>query len=414
MKQKRVGLYSWAGPGTIRMIAQKYFSPRIDENSIMSAYDYDYLSRVKDLFGITDVWASYSWGFSAKRERQDYEFLKSKLDNFKKLNLKVHAYIQGTNLVYEDYKGKDWFCSDEKGRPITYYKGRRMTCLNNPGFQDYVFDKISSMLKLPVDGIFMDNVVMGQIPPPFFKKGLPYIFAGCRCRHCQKKFTDETGYEIPKILTKKREVSEKYLLFRTKSTTEFVARASKLVRSNNFEFGTNSYDPKHNTKLMYGTDLGEIEKLQDYLLFENHSLPRARGQKNNKYIHELSLATKKPVFVVSYKKGIGFDKLFSQKEIDRIFAERSRSNFHICLKGSEYLTGGVWHNMYIDDYNAPDVDMADYGRISLRLGSRHLLKLIKIPFWKRFIRRYYNPAITLYMENHFVRRAFQWLYPRLI
>lgn len=396
------------------MLKIKYFNPRIDEKSLMEAYDYDYLARVQELFGVTDIWATYSWGFSQKKEREDYDFFMSKLSGMKKLGLTVHAYLQGTNLVFSDFADKDWFCRDEKNRTITYYKGRLMTCVNSPGFADFFYSKLEKMAKLPVDGVFVDNTVMGQIPPPLYKKGVPYIFAGCRCKYCSHKYNQQSGHEIPRIMTKNLENSHRYLDFRADSMTQFLARAQQIVKTKNLQFGTNSYDPKHNTKIMYGTDLSQIEKLQDYILFENHSLPRKRGKKNNKYIHEFSLKTNKPVFVVSYKKGIGFDSLYTQKDIDRIYAEEYRSNFHIALKGSEYITRGEWHNMYLDDYTAPQVDVADYGRVSFRLGSKYLLKIIRIPFWKRFIRRYYNPAITLYMENHFVRRAFGWLYPRIV
>lgn len=380
----------------------------------MTSYDYDYLARVKNIFRITDVWATYSWGFSERTEKDDYEFLLSKLSNFRKLGLRVHAYIQGTNLVYKEFWDKDWFCRDEKNRVVTYYKGRLMTCVNNPGFKSYFYNKVSSMLNLGVDGIFVDNIVMGQIPMPIYKGDVPYIFTGCRCNFCQKKFRSETGNEIPRIMTNSLNVAREYLNFRARWVTEFLSPVSYLVRKEGLLFGTNSYDPKHDTKTMFGTDLKQLEKIQDYLLFENHSLPRKRGKRNNGYIDELAKKIKKPVFVVSYKKGIGFDPHFSQKDIDRLYAEQKRSCFLLCLKGGEYLTRGIWHNLYIDRYNAPETDIADYGRISIKLYGKFLLKLIKIPFWKRFIRKYYNPAVRLYMENHIARRAFSWLYPRII
>jgi hypothetical protein len=71
---KRTGFYCWAGPGTIRMIKLKFFNPKIDRHSLMHSYDYNYLSKAKELFGITDVWATYSWGFSPETEKEDYKF----------------------------------------------------------------------------------------------------------------------------------------------------------------------------------------------------------------------------------------------------------------------------------------------------------------------------------------------------
>jgi len=62
LTEERVGFYLWGGPGTIRIIEVKYFTPRMDRQSIMTCYDYDYLARAQALFGITDCWVTYSWG----------------------------------------------------------------------------------------------------------------------------------------------------------------------------------------------------------------------------------------------------------------------------------------------------------------------------------------------------------------
>ena len=61
---RRIGYYSWAGPNTIDMLKTKYFSPKLSLNSIMNSYDYEYLAELKDKFGVTDFWCTYSWGFA--------------------------------------------------------------------------------------------------------------------------------------------------------------------------------------------------------------------------------------------------------------------------------------------------------------------------------------------------------------
>ena len=152
------------------MINLKFFNPRIDNQSLMSSYDLDYLSKVKEKFGVTDFWATYSWGFSEETEKPDREFLLSKLDNFKKLGIKLHAYVQGPNVVYSEFPNIDWYCCDEKNRPITYYRGRRVVCFNNPGFQEYKVKQIEKMLNLGFDGIYMDNIQMGQMAVPTFSE----------------------------------------------------------------------------------------------------------------------------------------------------------------------------------------------------------------------------------------------------
>src|SRR5882724_9950372 len=141
-EEARRGLYSWAGPGTARMIQLKFFHPRIDTESLMHAYDYENLARMQETFGITDAWATYSWGFSDKTEEEDRKFLLDRVDNFKKLGIKVHAYIQGTNLVYAGFPDKSWYSRDEHGRPVVYHRGRLVTCLNNPEFREYIVNKI--------------------------------------------------------------------------------------------------------------------------------------------------------------------------------------------------------------------------------------------------------------------------------
>src|SRR5258708_11865462 len=172
----KIGFYCWAGPGTVRMIDLKYFNPKINKDSLMGSYEYDYLKEIKEKFGVTDFWASYSWGFSKNKEKEDRKFLLDRIDNFKKLNIRVHAYVQGTNLVYEDFKDKDWWCQDEKGRLISYYRGRKVVCVNNPEFRKYIKEKIMTLYGTGVDGVYMDNIQMGQL-------GIsPSVFSGCNCK----------------------------------------------------------------------------------------------------------------------------------------------------------------------------------------------------------------------------------------
>jgi hypothetical protein len=56
------------------MIDVKYFDPKIDRQSLLACYDYDYVAKVKDLLGVTDYWVTYSWGFSDETEQEDREF----------------------------------------------------------------------------------------------------------------------------------------------------------------------------------------------------------------------------------------------------------------------------------------------------------------------------------------------------
>src|SRR5690606_27508486 len=114
--------------------------------------------------------------------------------------------------------------------------------------------------------------------------------------YCQQKFADQYGEKIPLDFQKDKNLTQKYLDFRASSMTQFIASLSTVAHLSKKEFGTNSYDPKFNPKYMYGIDLTAINKLQDYLLFENYSLPNRSGSINNKHIEKLANKLTKPIF----------------------------------------------------------------------------------------------------------------------
>lgn len=409
----RVGFYSWAGPGTIRMLNLKFFSPRIDTSSLMTAYDYDYLAKLKDTFEITDFWATYSWGFSPEVEQEDYEFLLSRVDNFHKLGIKLHAYAQGPNLVYSQFPGIDWFCEDEKGRPVTYYRGRRVTCLNNPGFREFIANKLEGMKNKGFDGIYMDNVQMGQLAIPTFDDNLPFVFCGCHCKYCREKFHQGMQSEIPTNFQANTEFSRKYLDWRVGVTNSFMQEMGNIVHSGNMEFGSNSFEPRIHTKYTFGTDLKFLNRIQDYILFENHSLPQGNGEKvSSSYIESIIQEEEitKPVFVLSYKYGIGMEPEFTQKDFDNIYTEDQACTYFAAIKGSEYLTKGKWHNLRIGRFNKPALN-PEYikpRQVEFKDGVEKLL--LRIPLFKRFLRRYYNPLTTWFLESRVGRKALLWVY----
>jgi len=398
---ERIGYYCWAGPGTVRMLNLKYFNPKIDINSLMSSYDYDYPAKVKEKFAITDFWATYSWGFSDENEIEDRKFLLDRVDNFHKLGIKLHAYIQGLNLVYEDFKDKNWFCLDEKKRLISYFRGRKVTCLNNPEFREYIRNKILNMYDKGFDGIFMDNIQMGQLGIPTSKDFLPFNFVGCNCEICRAKFKSEYEAPIPLDMEKNLEITKNYLKFRVDSTNAFLKDVASWVHGGKMEFGSNSFDPKFNMNYVYGTDLKEVAQIQDYILFENHSLPSAL--KSNLYIQDLIEEIDKPVFVVSYKKGIGYDSDFTQSDFNNIYAEDKKLKFYAAIKGSEYVTNGVWHNLNPDDFSSPDVSyqietiMKTKKNITDMLTRRRPVKFV--------LKKYYNPLQSWYLESKIGRKS---------
>lgn len=403
----RVGYYCWGGPGTIRMIKVKFFNPRIDIQSHMTCYDYDYLARVQDLFGVTDFWATYSWGFADTVEEEDRRFLVDRVDNFKRLGIRLHAYIQGPNLVYEDFKDTDWWARDEKNRLITYYRGRKVCSIHHDGYVQYVIDKIEATYGLGFDGIYIDNIQHGQLGAPTQAGSLPFVFCGDYSQSARRDFFEETGCDIPDDFEQDPDLTKCYLDFRVKSNTRFVTQLAMTAHAGGMAFGTNFYDPKFDPTFIYGIDLAEMAAVQDYVLFENHSLPRNAGRKHNGYINQVieKYGIGKPTFVVTYHDGVGFAPQFTQSHIDNVFSEAAQANFLVCLKGSEFTTGGIWHCLYLDHLSKPN-HAKPIPRHQPKSSELQLVEvLLTFAVFRQLAKRFYNPI---------VRVAFEWQIFRIL
>lgn len=404
----RVGYYLWGGPGTIRITQVKYFSPRFDEHSMMTCYDYDYLAKAQDLFGITDCWVTYSWGFADKTEEEDRRFILDRLDNFKRLGIRTHAYIQGPNLVFDEFPDKpDWWARDEKGRRIWYYRGRGVCSIHNEEYVDYLVNKIEATHGLGFDGIYIDNVQHGQLGTPTVKEGeLPFVFCGDASPAARAAYQAETGLPIPEDFELDLELTRSYLDFRVRSNTAFIKRLADVVHAGGMEFGTNFYDPKFDPTHIYGINLAETAAVQDYVLFENHALPRDDGRKHNGYIDEIvgQVYPDKPVFVVSYDQGVGMAPQFTQNQLDNLFSEAANARFSMCLKGGEFTTDGIWHCLYLDDLQEPRRDKV-LPRPEVKQQSDVVAFLLSLDFVRMFLKRYYNPIF---------RATFEWRILRII
>jgi hypothetical protein len=388
------------------MTKLKFFDPKIDRKSLMESYDFGYLSRMKEIFGITDVWATYSWGFSEEREKEDYEFLLSKVENFKKLGLKLHAYIQGPTVVYKDFPNVDWYCKDHKGRDIWYHRGRKMVCMNNPHFVEFVVKKIQKTKGLGFDAIFIDNIVMGQLPLPVFIDKFPFIFAGCYCKYCQEKYLHDTEYSIPLDFEQDKVSTKRYLRWRARCVTEFLRSLAVVTHAQGMLFGSNSYDPHFLPQYTYGVVSKELDTFQDYHLFESLSFPNKTGSKNNQYIEKISKRLKKPVFVVSYKYGIGIDGQYSQDDWDVLYSEGSREKLHLAIKGSEYVTHNTWHNLRVNTVQKPTTNIPFPHHHSTEVRTARKFKnIFKFGPIKILLKEYYNPIVRITMEYKFARKT---------
>ncbi len=385
---KRVGIYAWGGPGTIRLLKTKYHSPKIDTESFYRLYELEYLRKAQELFGITDAWITFSWGFSDATEQEDYQFLRDKLPNFQELGIKTHAYVQGLNVVTKDFDTEDLFCLDPWGNRLSYSKGRSFICPNNPNTVTLLTARVERACVEDVDGIYVDNILFGIPPFAVFSDFLPFF--GCSCSHCQEQFQTQFGYALPLTEKKGQQVSD-YLGFRATSTQKLIERLSRITHANQKQFGINLYDPTLRLDtLYYGYKLKLIEPFIDYLLIENHSLPSKKNS-GNTHVHSLIQAAKRPVFVVSYKNGIGSEPQFSQADIDAIFTESEALGYNPCLKVTEFTTHGIWHTLDLSLLQRPSSTVVvskaspktplvrasnSVQRRSIRLAQKPLLMLL--------------------------------------
>lgn len=402
-------MYAWGGPGTIRLLRTKYHDPQIHEESFLDLYTEKSLLQAKSVFELSDVWVSYSWGFSDSTEKEDREFIKKKLPTFQKLGLRTHAYVQGLNVVEKEFPSNDFYCEDMYGRRLPYSKGRRFICPNNPKVQQFLEKRISVAANENFDGVYLDNLLFG-FPPAFIYSDFAPFF-GCACIHCRQEFKRKYLYPLTFPLRSKQKLRD-YLSFRSDSTEKFVANLSTIVHSNKKFFGINLYDPvQMNAELYFGYQLSKIQKYLDYLLIENHSLPSADG--SNSHLQALIKSTKKPVFVLSYEKGIGFEPEYSQEDYDSIASEADILGYKPCYKVSEFTTKGRWHVLNFSKIRKIHIRkerMKQYDYTSSKLGSR--------PWYAGMlalcIDRMGIPLATLYFENNLLNRMGNFVYRRQI
>lgn len=398
LPMKHAGFYLWGGPGTIDLLKVKYFDPRIDENGYLEVYDPVYLERATKVLGVTDVWATFSWGFSDEREIIHREFIAQKLPGMKKLGLTVYGYVQGFNVVTDDFSEQGIFCRDPHGKLLPYSKGRSLTCPNNPAALNIIRERVGAACRLDFDGIYIDNILFGLLP--FFVSREATSFFGCSCSYCRKKFEQRYGYSLQPSIKYGRKMIEDYLEFRTDSVFAALQSLRMITHGCGKRFGINLYDfHRHHAPFYFGYDFRKIEPLLDYYLIENHAfLP---GNKiNNCCLKSLAGSTTKPLFVVSYNNGIGMESAFTQQDLDLIYAEAAEIGYFPCIKGSEFTTNGRWHVLKLDNLKMPG-QLIPSGIVRAPLEK---LTLKRKPFslWLlRFLSRFYPGIMRFFYNNRY-------------
>lgn len=345
-----VGLYAWGGPGTIRLLRVKYHAPRINEASFMALYDDAALAEAKDKLGVTDMWVTSSWGFSNATEQPDRRFIVERLPNFAQYDIAPHAYVQGLNLVTDEFADQDVFCRDPHGRLLPYSKGRSFTCPNKPAARAVIRQRVEAACVHPFAGVFIDNLMFGL--PPFLVRQDYTSFFGCECEHCRAAFRQQYGYALPTGPRRSPQQIADTLDFRARTLTDLCAEMAGITRSAGKVFGVNLYDPYwHTPEFHFGYSLSGLAPHLDYYLIENHALAAS-----NRHLLPLIEADDKPVFVVSYRDGISHDAAYTQADLDAIWSEAAALGYYPALKATEYVTDGVWHALDMSNIHAPRRD----------------------------------------------------------
>lgn len=397
MKNCTTGLYAWGGPQTIRLLQKKYHSPKIDIQSFESLYDVERMKQAIDVFDAHDIWISYSWGFSQSNEYEDQKGIASKIHTLQSLGLRVHLYVQGLNLVSSDFDIGALACIDPYGRTIPYSKGRSLVCPNNPKVIDILVERVRKAAIENADGVYVDNILFG-FPPAFIRSDFAPFF-GCSCQHCQKDFYSQFGYSLTFPIEGTKHLQD-YLDFRSHTITTLVSELSDIAHRANKNFGINLYDPiQMNSIVYFGYKLEAIEPYLDYFLIENHSLPSRKH--TNTHLSKLIRDTDKPVFVVSYDHGIGFEPEYSQYDFDHIASESCKVGYKPCYKVSEFTTNRIWHTLDFSKLEKLNRDIKiskDSTPPSYKLHSKQWHD----SFLAKLVGYFGIPLVSLYFENSFL------------
>jgi len=393
----RVGLYAWGGPGTIDLLKTKYHRPKIDEKSFYTLYTKKYIEHAQEKLGLTDMWLTYSWGFGDEREQEQYAYIKEVLPTIRDTGVRTYAYIQGFNVVHNDFKDADFYCRSISGKRIPYSKGRFLICPSHPDTLVHLQKRVAAALALPFDGIYIDNIIFGLMP---FIVGENFSSTfGCHCTYCAKEFKNRFQYDIPSRAHSRSELND-LLAFRTHQVTKVVRELSKMTREKEKVFGVNLFDPVlYTPELYFGYSFKELQSLLDYYLIENHAISTTLNELENKHIAEL-VREGKPTFVLSYKYGIGCEPMFSQETMNRIYEDADSLGYSPCVKGSEFTTNGVWHTFDIDA-----VDTVNYTNNKRdRTSSRSELVKQSLP-------NHGLPVRTAWrLVDRFIPTLYTWLY----
>lgn len=146
----------------------------------------------------------------------------------KELGLKVYLDTWGIGKWFGGEPPSNFLTNNVKNRQVSAFTDEPLAaaCFNTKAFRDYFFGLCQKLTtQVEADGFFWDE------PHYALPKSYASITGGagddwsCRCPVCKKKFEEQYGYEMPRIMTK--EVIE----FRENSALDILKQASGLIKS---------------------------------------------------------------------------------------------------------------------------------------------------------------------------------------
>lgn len=244
-----------------------------------------------------------------------------------------------------------------------------MTCLQHNDWKDFLKSRIKGAIDSKADGIFFDNLWNGTQPSGLADSWLGS--AGCYCENCRKKFFTEFGKPIPEFINLRDDFVATYLEWRATLLTTFFKELADYARSikPDIVISANDYDVvMRPSKLIYGIEFCSYTEIQDVMMIENFCLPKWEPGRRTRFPNNAltirtarsKLPENKPLSVLSYDVGIGFDDVYPTRRILQSMAEITALGASITTKGTEYFNGNEMTLITAPEYQKQQLSIGSF------------------------------------------------------
>ncbi|MEE4195273.1 MAG: hypothetical protein V2J07_08760 [Anaerolineae bacterium] len=364
-------IYLWGGPGTIRMNRVKFMDQKVNEFAHHEVHTIEGANKVVGAIYSNWIHLMYDWGFPPEIEWEDWEDFKKACAIYHELGVKVFAYIQTSNCVFQgSFQSKDWYALDANGRKVYYYTQRYMANLLHPEWQAHIRELITRAIDDGADGIFFDNLWDGAMPISLMGTWLGN--AGSYDPISKRKYFDETGTTVPLDVAEDTGEVREYLNWRIRKVTsvvaEFAAHARRLKPD--VMIGANDFDMvMRNSPVIYGLSLEQQAQIQDITMIENFSIPKWNSHKDVLVNNAQTIRVARELVgdaahlsVLSYDDGIGFDGMYHPLRFRQTIAEAAACGATNTIKGTEYFHDGQHTMLTANGFEVQCGAIGDYQR----------------------------------------------------